>query len=48
MKKHREEMETEIERNKSAHAHLERSHGARERAHKQRTRGLEEQVGPLS
>ena len=46
--RHREEIERENERNKNAQLQLERTHGARERAHKQRTRGLEEQVNTLN
>jgi rootletin len=46
--RHREEIERECERNKSAQLQLERTHGSRERAHKQRTRGLEEQVNILN
>lgn len=45
--RHREELERENERNKNAQQHLERTHAARERVHKQRMRGLEEQVNTL-
>ena len=37
-------MEREADRSKQSQMHLERTHQARERAHKQRVRGLEEQV----
>ena len=42
--RHRDEIDREAERSKQAQSHLERTHQARERAHKQRVRGLEEQV----
>ena len=37
-------MDREADRSKQSQVHLERTHQARERAHKQRVRGLEEQV----
>lgn len=42
--RHRDEIDREADRSKQAQSHLERTHQARERAHKQRVRGMEEQV----
>lgn len=42
--RHRDEIDREADRSKQSQSHLERTHQARERAHKQRVRGLEEQV----
>ena len=45
--RHRQEVETENDRAKQAQSQLEKTQLARERAHKQRVRGLEEQVSGL-
>lgn len=45
--RHRQEVDTENERAKQAQSQLEKTQLARERAHKQRVRGLEEQVSGL-
>ena len=42
--RNRQEIEIESERAKQAQIQLEKTQAARERAHKQRVRGLEEQV----
>ena len=42
--RHRQEVELESERAKQSQSQLEKTQMARERAHKQRVRGLEEQV----
>lgn len=44
--RHRQELQLEIERLRSAQTQAERTLDARERAHRQRIRGLEEQVEP--
>lgn len=43
--RHRQEVELESERAKQSQSQLEKTQMARERAHKQRVKGLEEQVG---
>ena len=43
--RHRQEVELESERAKQSQNQLEKTQVARERAHKQRVKGLEEQVG---
>ena len=42
--RHRQEVELEAERAKQTHGQLEKTQLAREKAHKQRVKGLEEQV----
>lgn len=42
--RHRQEVELESERAKQSQSQLEKTQMARERAHKQRVKGLEEQV----
>merc|ERR1712156_18323 len=45
--RHRQEADAEMERLRSAHAQSERTLESRERAHRQRIRGLEEQITTL-
>ena len=46
--RHRQEVELEGERAKQSQSQLEKTQMARERAHKQRVKGLEEQVSRKS
>lgn len=43
--RHRQEMEMESERSRMSQTQIEKTQVAREKAHKQRIKGLEEQVG---
>lgn len=45
--RHRQELQMEIERLRNAQIQAERTLDARERAHRQRVKGLEEQVSPF-
>merc|ERR1719471_1758205 len=45
--RHRQEADSEMERLRSAHGQAERTLESRERAHRQRIRGLEEQITTL-